>query len=351
MHTSYYRLSENEYQEQFGLDFEHLQVGQRFAHRPGVTVSQQDNVDEALDTANAAMIHYDDKYAAQTSWQKPLMVSTITVQRLVGMVSKTFGRHRRIVAMDSIALSRPVFGGDTLYAESEIITLSAPDADADRIGLVGLRTRGINQRGETVATLDYTFEMWRAGCMPAGTVQNATPAIEPRFASHVLRDDGVWLEQTGLFFEDVRAAETFIHSPRRTVMAEEAVTHAMRSMLWAPQYHDLETARALGHDAPLIPQSWILTLCVALTTRTLGRVTANLGWTKVRFGAQVRAGDTIESRSTILEKRSSSSRPSEGIVTITTEGRNQRGEMVVTFERSLLVYKRDAPNPYAAAGY
>ncbi len=348
MHTNYHALGDDTYHEQLGLDFEHLQVGQRFVHRPGVTVSQQDNVDEALDSANAAMLHYDDSYAAQTVWKKPLMVSTITVQRLVGMTSKTFGRHRRIVAMESIALTKPVFGGDTLYAESEVVSLVP---QGDDFGLVGLRTRGINQRGEILATLDYTIEMWRANRMPLVAGRTPNPALQARFASHVQRADGAWVEQTGVFFEDLRPGETFIHSPRRTIFAEEALTHAMRSLMWAPQYHDLEYARALGLPGPMVQQSWLLTVCVALTTRTFGRVTANLGWTKVEFGAPGLPGDTLEARSTIVQTRLSSSRPSEGLVTVHTEARNQRDQPVVSFDRTLLVYKRDADNPYAAAGY
>ena len=92
MFTAYRRLGENRYQERYGLDFEDFAPGQRFRHRPGVTLSQQDNADEALDTQNGAMLHYDAHYAAATAWQRPLMVSTLTLQRLVGMASKTYGQ-------------------------------------------------------------------------------------------------------------------------------------------------------------------------------------------------------------------------------------------------------------------
>ena len=348
MFTSYHRISDNVFLERFGLDFEHLQVGQRFAHRPGITVSQQDNQQEALDSSNAAMVHYDECYAAQTSWKRPLMVSTITVQRLIGMASKTFGRLRRIVVLDNIALTNPVFGGDTLYAESEVVSRAPGDAS---FGLVSLRTRGINQHGEVVATLDYTFEMWRQDRAPVLPGRAATPVLEARFASHVLRPDGVWLEQTGLFFEDLRAGETFVHAVRRTVLAEEAVRHALFASLWAPQYLDMEYARALGQDHLSVPDAWTLTLGAALSTHTFGRVTANLGWTNARFGVPVAPGDIVEARSTLLQTRASAKRPSEGIVTTRTEVLNQRREQVVSFERSLLVYKRDAANPYAGAGY
>ena len=76
---AYASVGDRRYQERFGLDFEDFRPGQVFRHRPGVTLSQQDNVDEALDTMNAAMLHYDANYAAQTAWKRPLMVSTITL--------------------------------------------------------------------------------------------------------------------------------------------------------------------------------------------------------------------------------------------------------------------------------
>src|SRR4051812_18860500 len=121
MFSAYHRVGESRYQQRIGLDFEDFQPGLRFRHRPGVTLSQQDNADEALDTLNGAMLHYDAHYATATAWRRPLMVSTLTLQRLVGMASKTYGRRRAIVGFDDITMSGPLFGGDTLYAESEIV--------------------------------------------------------------------------------------------------------------------------------------------------------------------------------------------------------------------------------------
>ena len=89
---AFLRAGDARYQERLGLDFEEFAAGQRFRHRPGMTLSQQDNADEALDTLNSAMLHYDAHYAAQTAWRRPLVVSTLTIQRVIGMASKTFGR-------------------------------------------------------------------------------------------------------------------------------------------------------------------------------------------------------------------------------------------------------------------
>lgn len=72
-----------------------------------------------------------------------------------------------------------------------------------------------------------------------------------------------------------------------------------------------------------------------------GKVVANLGWDKVRLTAPVFAGDTIYAESTVLSKRESKSRPDQGIVTVLTKGINQKNEVVISFERTVLVYKRD----------
>ena len=349
---AYTRIGDNRYRERFGLDFEDFQVGQRFQHRPGVTLSQQDNTDEALDTINAAMVHYDAKYAAQTGWKLPLMVSTITLQRLIGMSSKTFGRKHSLKGFDEIAMTGPVFGGDTLYAESRI-TAVAPCEDAN-LGEVTVICHGVNQHGKEVARVTYQVRVWRRGRHPddlPGSGTTGVPAEEPRFLAHRTEPDGALTEQTGLFFEDCQAGETLVHSPRRTLLRDEGMEHAWRSMEMAPQYHDLQWITQHGNGVLRFTEPWVVTIATAMTTRTFGRVVANLGWTGVEFGAPVVAGDTLESESTILDKRESKSRPNEGILGVETRAYNQNREPVVSYQRRLLVYKRDAQTPYAAAGY
>ena len=68
--SNYLKIGDNRYRENFGLSFDEFAVGQKFKHRPGVTLSQQDNKDEALATMNNAQLHYDACYAAKTEWQQ-----------------------------------------------------------------------------------------------------------------------------------------------------------------------------------------------------------------------------------------------------------------------------------------
>lgn len=348
MHTHYYRALDQVLHERFGLQAEHLRPGQRFVHRPGITISQQENVDEALDSINAAMVHYDEAYAAHTSWQRPLVVSTITVQRLIGMTAKTLGRRRRIRRFDSIAMTAPVFGGDTIYAETEVLEcLPAQDA----VLPVRLRTRGINGAGAQVAELIYVAEIWFQASDPMPPPTGCTPALDDRFASHRQRTDGAWIEQTGLFFEELAEGDVIVHWPRRSVFAEEAVRHAWRAFEIQPEMHDLQAALQGGAAHPQVPQTWGLCLVAAATTRTFGRVSANLGWTDIDFAADVHVGDTLQVRSTVLSLRESRSRTDEGIVGVATTASNQSGELVLGFKRTLLVYRKSRATHYEASGY
>ncbi len=347
---AYYLVRERHYRERFGFDFEDFAAGQIIRHRPGVTLSQQDNVDEALDTMNSAMIHYDAKYAGATAWNRELMVSTVTLQRLIGMSSKTFARKQGLTGFDEIAMTSPVFGGDTLYAESEILATAASE-DAD-VGEVTVLCRGINQDEREIARVTYRVLVWRRGRHPEdrdGAL--GVPAEEPRFLAHRTEPDGALTEQIGLFFESCATGDTIVHWPRRSMPRDEGIEHAWRALELSPQYHDLDWIDRYADGEFRFTESWIVGVVTAMTTRTFGRVVANLGWTDVRLGVPVRPGDVLEAESTILDKRESKSRPNEGILHVETRAKNPRGEQVLSYQRRLLVYKRDAETPYAAAGY
>lgn len=343
------RIGEQRYQERWGLDFEEFEAGRRFRHRPGVTVSQQDNTDEALDTFNAAMLHYDANYAAHTAWKRPLMVSTLTLQRVIGMASRTFGRKRFLLGFKEILLPAPVFGGDTLYSESEIVA-TADRGDAS-VGIVSVVSRGVNQSGTEVARLTYDIEVHRRGRPPAEQGARSEPATEPRFELYCELPDGSLREQYGIFFEDARPGDTFVHAPKRHFHREEAIRQAARSLEMNPQFHEIPPMETGRDGSYRINETWVVGAATALTTRTFGRVVANLGWYDIRLPTPVFAGDTLCAESTIVDKRESRSRPNEGILTVDTLATNQRGETVLTYRRRLLVYKRNAETPYAAAGY
>lgn len=163
--ASHVKVGVRRYRERYGLDFEDFEVGQVFKHRPGLTVSQQDNVEEAFDTLNQAMIHFDAHYASKTEFRKPLVVSTLTLQRLIGMTWKTFYKKLRILGWSEINMTAPVFGGDTLYAESEI-NGKADSAEDPRCGVLTVETRGLNQEGTVVCRMQYEVLVYKRDHVP-----------------------------------------------------------------------------------------------------------------------------------------------------------------------------------------
>ena len=101
----------------------------------------------------------------------------------------------------------------------------------------------------------------------------------------------------------------------------------------------------------LVDSTFTLALLTGMSVRSVsGKVVANLGWDKVKATHPVFAGDTLYAESKVLDKRDSKSRPTQGIVRVATRGINQDGKEVMSFERTMLIYKRNH-SPDEAAGY
>ena len=143
-------------------------------------------------------------------------------------------------------------------------------------GTVSTLIRGHKAEGTEVARIKCRMAIDRRDA-------DATEAQEERFAAYHTADDGALVEQAGLWFEDCIAGETFVHAPCRTFHREESLMHAWRSLDLTPQTH--------------VPETFVVAVATALTTRTFGRVVANLGWHDVQLPAPVSVGDTIEAES------------------------------------------------------
>ena len=116
----------------------------------------------------------------------------------------------------------------------------------------------------------------------------------------------------------------------------------MHSENCVPVRFDHKYAARTKFGKPLADPTFTLALVTGQSVTDISQnVFANLGWDEVRLPAPVFEGDTIYSRSEVLEKRESRSRPNVGIVRVETTGYNQNGETVITFKRTVMVYKRD----------
>ncbi|QSH41615.1 MaoC/PaaZ C-terminal domain-containing protein [Lentisphaerota bacterium ZTH] len=340
-------VGENRYREVFGPDYEYFQEGMVFKHRPGVTLSQQDNHDEAMDTMNNAQLHYDANYASQTEWENCLGVSTLTLQLVLGATWKTFAHKFRIIRYRKIQMENPVFGGDTLYAESTVLEKKEHD-DSPDVGLLTVETAGVNSSGVRVISVLYDILIYKSGRHPA--YYDVDTAKEPRFLIYRQLNDGSLIEQTGLYYEQLNPGEIFEHRPGKTVTAEENLRHSLSSLDWNPRYTNYDYIEKYHAGVHYINENYLIGAATASTTRTFGRVVANLEWKNVLLPVPVKAGDTFYAESEIIFKRESKSRPNQGIICAATRAFNQDKKLIMSYERTFLIYK-EGVGPYAAAGY
>lgn len=107
-----------------------------------------------------------------------------------------------------------------------------------------------------------------------------------------------------------------------------------------PIHFDHHYASQTEFGKPLVDSTFTVALVTGQSVSDISQnVFANLGWDEIRLPSPVFEGDTIYSQSEVLEKRESRSRPNVGIVTVKTTGYNQDGKVVITFRRTILVYK------------
>jgi len=145
----------------------------------------------------------------------------------------------------------------------------------------------------------------------------------------------------GRFFEDFTVGDVYQHPLGRTVTTTDNIWFTLLTQNTAPIHFDHHYAAQTEFGRPLVDSTFTLALVTGQSVSDISQnVFANLGWDDVRLPHPVFEGDTIYSQSEVLEARESQSRPTVGIVTVRTTGYNQRGETVITFKRTILVYKR-----------
>ena len=157
------RVGDNRFRERFGRYYEDFELGATYEHRPGRTINEADNTWFTLLTMNQHPIHFDAEYARHTEFGRPLVVSTLTLSLLVGMsVSDVSQKAIANLGWDRIRLPKPVFVGDTLYAESTVLDKRESKSRPDQ-GIVRIRTLGRNQHDEVVCEFERTMLVMKRG--------------------------------------------------------------------------------------------------------------------------------------------------------------------------------------------
>lgn len=150
-------VAPNRFRERFGRYFEDFEVGHIYEHRPNRTITETDNTWFTLLTMNTHPMHFDAEYAKHSEFGRCIVCSPFTVALMVGMsVTDVSQKAIANLGWKDIKLTHPLFAGDTLSAESEVLekreSKSRPNA-----GLVTVRTRGFNQDGVLVAEFERTI--------------------------------------------------------------------------------------------------------------------------------------------------------------------------------------------------
>lgn len=156
----------NRFRESFGRYYEDFTIGDIYEHRPGRTITETDNTWFTLLTMNTHPLHFDAEYAKKSEFGRCIVASPLTVAILVGMsVSDVSQKAIANMGWTNIRMTAPVFAGDTLYSETEVLgkreSKSRPTA-----GLVTVMTRGFNQQGTLVCDFERTMLVARRGHAP-----------------------------------------------------------------------------------------------------------------------------------------------------------------------------------------
>ena len=158
-------------------------------------------------------------------------------------------------------------------------------------------------------------------------------------------------ETSGLYWEDFVPGDVFEHRPGRTLLEADNTWFTLLTLNSQQIHFDTEFAAKTEWKKPLMNSTFTLAVLTGMSVRTVsGKVVANLGWDKVKIPHPLFAGDTLYAETTILSKRESQSRPTQGLVTVFTRGLNQDGVEVMSFERTVLVHRR-GQSPEEAAKY
>jgi len=150
-------IAPGRYRESYGRYLEDFKIGDIYEHRPGRTITETDNTWFTLLTMNQHPLHFDREYTKHSEFGKPLVNSTLTLAIIAGMsVSDVSQKTIANLGWKEIRMPAPVFIGDTLYAESEVLNMRESES-RPATGIVTVRTLGKNQ--DDVVVMDFERTM------------------------------------------------------------------------------------------------------------------------------------------------------------------------------------------------
>src|SRR5438309_10606104 len=156
-----------------GRFFEDCKVGDVYRCRRGRTVTEADNIWFTLLPSNTNQIHFNNESAKRTQCGRCLINSALTLAIVTGLGVADVSENGVALGWDEIKLPNPLFAGDTLYSESQVLEKRESRSNPER-GVVKVRTRGIQQEGKVVIDYVRSVLVWKRAHAPA---RNLFPTV------------------------------------------------------------------------------------------------------------------------------------------------------------------------------
>lgn len=157
------QIGPNRYRESYGRYYEDFVIGDVYEHRPGRTLTESDNTWFTLLTMNQHPLHFDKVYAAKSEFGQPLVNSALTLAIVAGMsVSDVSQKTIANLGWTDIRLTTPVFVGDTIYAESEVLSKRESKSRPTQ-GIVSIKTIGKKSDGTVFMSFERTMLIPKRG--------------------------------------------------------------------------------------------------------------------------------------------------------------------------------------------
>lgn len=162
---SHRRLEDNVFIESAGVEYDDFEEGQVFEHRPGRTITAEENRLHTLRSADLSLRNADHLFNTKVYNGEETINETLVLSMVTAMTTKTFNKVVANLGWKNIQLPNPVRAGDTIYAESEVLGKRESQSRPTQ-GVLHIKTRAVNQRGEEVCSFERRLLVYKRGLGP-----------------------------------------------------------------------------------------------------------------------------------------------------------------------------------------
>lgn len=162
-----------------GRYYEDFEIGDVYQHPYGRTVTETDNIWFTNLTLNTNASHFNTEYAKETEFGKPLVNSAFTLALVTGMsVIDVSENAYANLGWDEVRLPAPVFPGDTLYSESQVLE-KRESRSRPSVGILSIKTRGLKQDGTIVIEFKRTIMVYKRAHSPRKNIFPVARELTP----------------------------------------------------------------------------------------------------------------------------------------------------------------------------